>query len=70
MERRRTTLTDKINWLMGVRFEDTNVAYSRKEIVCRNFDCADRGQYTNCYSSGVDDCYLHTLWKKRLQHKR
>jgi len=33
-------------------------------LVCPNADCSNRGQYVNCYSGNVDDCFHYILWER------
>jgi len=61
------TLQEKINWLMGVRFEDTREIAKDdhpSEIVCQVPNCNDRGNYKNCYDKKkMRKCHKYIIYR-------
>ncbi len=55
------TLQDKLDWVMGIWHEDKAFI---GDIICENVNCANYGNFTNCYDDTKVECYQHTLFKK------
>jgi len=57
-------IEERLNWLMGVKFEDDTLPMLTDNISCPYDGCENRGNFTNCYGEQREECYQYGMWKR------